>query len=121
MSIEDRIDRLIASAQSAIEDTYKWERKGKITQRINYGILAFDIIWLGILLTVWPHTTWFSIVVMVGVIALITFLIHKQKQHLEWIQEVREEWQSKALHWQAAKIEYTEQGYIGDWAFKYDA
>ena len=120
MRIEAGINGLIQGAEAAVDDTYKWERRTKRSQKVNYAILAFDVIWLAILLTVWSHTTGLAVGVMIAAIALMVFLVYKQKKHLEWIYETRKRWKLESLHWQAAKIEFNETGYLSDWVFRHD-
>lgn len=121
MRIEAGLEGLIRGAEAAVDDTYDWERRTKRSIKTDYALIVFDFLWLGAILFVIKPLNWFAASVMVAAIGMMFFLIHKKKDHLEWVYEVRKKWKLESLHWQAAKIEFKEEGYLNDWVFKYDA
>lgn len=109
------INGLISIAEGAIEDTRKWETKSIRFQK-------FNLIWLVALLAYWLFlliwgASLLSHLLMALAVAISVGTIKMQANHRRWIIARRKYWEGTKYHWEAARIEYNQQGYVNEWVW----
>ena len=100
-------DKLVNICEEAITDTYKWERGHKRFQWTFRVIGLMNAIFAGYHIAV---GSWFAVINILA-LALMVYMFHRGKAHLEWILEVRERWESDLVKYKFDRITYVESGY----------
>ena len=104
-------DGLVGICEQAIADTYRWERG---TRRFTWAfrvLVVVNVVFAGITIAM---GSWFAILNVLAT-ALMVYMLHRNKAHLEWVLATRVKWQTDLDKYQIERMTYVENGYRYDW------
>lgn len=116
------VERLIALAQGAYDETFDWEKSNNRLRVLNWGLIGFNtflLVWnVVILVRGFSFASALFAVIAVGLVAYAIWLLNSNKEHHDWIMDCRANWEADLRHWQAVKLEWEATGVMPHWFFQ---
>lgn len=102
-------DTLIEICDGAIADTYRWERRCKRWNVVNWAMLML----VGALLVTFLVTgvSLWLVLILMGTEGINVFTFVGGRKHLRWIHEIQAKWMADKERYVLDRTQYMEQGY----------